>query len=81
MLILPILHGDYQGRKPEEFQDVSFVSGHFGYEFAHQLMEGRFMFTFLRDPIKRVLSLYFYCKKLNPDELEIYKLAQELSLK
>jgi len=75
-----ISHGDYNGHRPEDFQDVAFVSGHFGYEFARPLISERYSFTFLRDPVERVLSLYYYCKKQNPDDYEIYSLAQQLNL-
>jgi len=37
---------------------VPFLSGHFGFEFARHFMTDRYSFTFLRDPIERVLSLY-----------------------
>ncbi|RLL50883.1 hypothetical protein D8Y20_10865 [Mariprofundus sp. EBB-1] len=75
-----ISHGDYSGIRAECFQKVNFVSGHFGYEFARHLMPGRFSFTFLRDPVQRVLSFYHYCKKQNPNDFEPYRLAQELSI-
>lgn len=75
-----ISHGDYGGHRPEDFQDVAFVSGHFGYEFARSLIAKRYSFTFLRDPVERVLSLYYYCKGQNPDDYEIYSLAQQLNL-
>jgi len=75
-----ISHGDYSGHRPEDFQKIDFVSGHFGYEFARHLMPGRFSFTFLRDPVQRVLSFYHYCKKQDTDDFEPYRLAQELSL-
>ena len=75
-----ISHGDYIGHRPEEFQNVAFVSGHFGYKFAQPLMSDRYSFTFLRNPVERVLSLYNYCKKQNSNKFEIYSLAQQFSL-
>jgi hypothetical protein len=75
-----ISHGDFSGHRPEDFQDIAFISGHFGYEFARPLLSKRYSFTFLRNPIERVLSFYYYCKGQNPNELEIYSLAQQLSL-
>jgi len=71
---------DYDGRRPEEFQDVAFVSGHFGYEFARPLMSDRYSFTFLRDPVDRVLSFYYFCRRMDSNEFEIYSLAQGLNL-
>ncbi|MCH7920168.1 MAG: sulfotransferase family 2 domain-containing protein, partial [Planctomycetes bacterium] len=73
-----ISHGDFGGHKPEDFQDVAFVSGHFGYEFARPLMSDRYSFTFLRDPVDRVLSFYYFCRRMDSNEFEIYSLAQGL---
>lgn len=75
-----ISHGDYVNHQPEDFQHIQFVSGHFGYEFASYFMPDRFSFTFLRDPVERVLSFYYFCRTRNPDELPIYRKAHELSL-
>ncbi len=71
---------DARGQAPEDFSKKPFVSGHFGYDFARHLMAGRYSFTFLRDPIERILSYYYFCKTRDPEEFEIYALAQELSL-
>jgi len=73
-------HGDCWGHLPEEFKDVRFVSGHIGYDFAKQLMTERFSFTFLRNPIERILSMYFFCRSRNPDEFMIYRRANQLDL-
>ena len=54
-----ITHGDYMSRTSEELADVPFISGHFGYDFARQLMGERYSFTFLRKPVDRVLFLLF----------------------
>lgn len=62
------------------FGHLPFISGHFGYDFAKPFMKDRFSFTFLRDPVERVLSFYYFCKSRNPDEFSIYKLVQEISL-
>ncbi|HYQ72779.1 MAG TPA: sulfotransferase family 2 domain-containing protein [Gammaproteobacteria bacterium] len=73
-------HGDHVGKPPGEFVDVPFVSGHFGFDFARQLMADRYSFTFLRDPVKRVLSMYYYCRRQEPDASPMYRIAQELDL-
>ncbi len=62
------------------FRNIPFLSGHFGYEFASLFMRERYTFTFLRDPIERILSFYYFCRTRNPNEFEIYKLCQQLSL-
>lgn len=74
-------HGDCWGYMPEKFKNVGFVSGHFGYDYAKHLMPGRFTFTFLRDPVERVLSMYYFCKNRNPEEFMIYRRANEHDLR
>jgi hypothetical protein len=70
--------------QPEFMQNqignIPFISGHFGYGFAKHFMANRYSFTFLRDPIERILSLYFYCKIRDPSQYKHYELAQRLSL-
>jgi len=39
-----------------------------------------FHLLFLRDPIERVLSYYYFCKSRDPKEFEIYALTQRVSL-
>lgn len=73
-------HGDFVGVQAEELANKDFVSGHFGYEFASKIMPGRFSFTFLRDPIERIVSSYYFCQTRDPNEFPEYKLAQENSL-
>jgi len=56
-----VSHGDYlngrtddelekivnaRGKAPRDFKDFPFVSGHFGFDFARQIMDKRFSFTF-----------------------------------
>jgi Sulfotransferase family len=57
-----------------------FISGHFGYDFAKEFMEDRYSFTFLRDPVERLLSYYYFCKTRIPNEFRMYELAQRLTL-
>lgn len=45
-----ISHADYCTVAPDEIKKFGFISGHFGYAFARPLMQGRYSFTFLRDP-------------------------------
>lgn len=73
-------HGDFLGRRPSDFSSIPFVSGHFGYDFARTLMPSRYCFTFLRDPIDRILSYYSFCRQQDPAEFWIYKLAHERDL-
>jgi len=62
------------------FGSVPFVSGHFGYDFSKHLMDGRYSFTFLRNPAERILSFYYFCRTRDPHEFGIYRLSQEVSL-
>lgn len=71
-------HGSYVGQSASQFQRVPFVSGHFGYDFARPLMPGRYSFTFLRDPAKRILSFYHFCRNRQQGEFEVYDLARRL---
>ncbi len=75
-----IHHGDHVGHQPEEYLGTQFVSGHFGYEFAQTLMTDRYCFTFLRDPVERVLSFYYFCRSQDPKLFPMYKYAQETTL-
>jgi hypothetical protein len=73
-------HGDCWGHSPEEFADTGFVSGHIGYNFAKSLIPNRYSFVFLRNPIERILSFYYFCRTRDPDEFSTYKAASELDL-
>ena len=73
-------HGDHVEKPPGEFVNVPFVSGHFGFDFARQLMHDRYCFTFLRDPVQRVVSMYHFCRRQKPDASPMYRIAQELDL-
>ncbi len=75
-----ISHGDFLKLGVEGCRPYNFVSGHFGYAFAQPLMEGRYCFTFLRDPIDRLLSLYDFCLTRDPAEHPIYAIAQKTDL-
>lgn len=61
-------------------RNVRFLSGHFGHDFAKPFMHERYSFTFLRDPIERVLSFYYFCKNRDANEFEMYRLCQQLPL-
>jgi hypothetical protein len=64
----------------DNFRKVPFLSGHFGYDFARQFMQDRHFFTFLREPVERVLSFYYFCRKRDPNEFRIYRLCQQTTL-
>lgn len=69
-------HGDYMSAPMDRRR---FVSGHFGYHYAMSLPGDRYSFTFLRDPIERVISLYNFSRNRDPEQYPMYKLAHENS--
>jgi len=71
---------DARGQSPENFNNKLFISGHFGFYFARPLLKGRYSFTFLRDPVERILSYYYFCLTRDPQEYEIYRLTQTITL-
>jgi len=75
-----ITHGEYVGHDPNEFRDVAFVSGHFGYSFARHFLSERYSFTFLRSPVERVLSFYYYCKRRESNLFLDYGLSHNPNL-
>lgn len=76
-----VSHGDCWGKSPDQLRHIRFISGHIGYHFARSLMQGRYTFTFLRDPAERILSMYYFCRARDPGEFDIYKKAHELDLR
>jgi hypothetical protein len=63
-----------------KYDATPFISGHFGYDFAKPFLSTRYSFTFLRNPIERVLSFYYFCRSRDPKEFDIYALTQQVSL-
>lgn len=75
-----VSHGEYIGKSHAILDDISFVSGHFGYVYAQPLMESRHCFTFLRNPVDRILSFYFFGRSRKPNQYPIYQLCHDLNL-
>lgn len=74
-------HGGCWGCSPDSLKNIDFISGHIGYDFCRSLLPGRFSFTFLRDPIERVISMYYFCRAQDPTQYIIYERANTLDLK
>jgi len=70
-----IAFGDFVALDRASLSSVQFVSGHFGYDYVSDLLQSRYSFTFLRDPVERVLSLYYFCRSQSPGDFPIYQLA------
>ncbi len=54
--------------------DYRFISGHFGYSYIGEHIKNAYSFTFLRDPVARVLSFYKFC--MNADMQRQYPVAR-----
>ena len=75
-----VSHGDYLNRDAASLKKTAFISGHFGFEYSRQFMDGRYSFTFLRDPVERILSLYYFSRTRDPGEYPIYRAAHTLGV-
>lgn len=75
-----VSHGDYLKHDTASLKKIRFISGHFGFEYSRQFMDGRYSFTFLRDPVERILSLYYFSRTRDPSEFPIYRVAHEMDL-
>ena len=75
-----ITHSDYVSRDPQSLASIPFVSGHFGYDYAKNLIRTRKSFTFLRDPTERILSLYYFYRSQDPNLFPMYRIAHECTL-
>ena len=75
-----VSHGDYLKHDAASLKNIRFISGHFGFEYARRFMDGRYSFTFLRDPVERILSLYYFSRTRDPAEFPIYRVAHEMDL-
>lgn len=71
-------HGDFISLGREGCSRYPFVSGHFGYGFAEPLLKGRYAFTFLRDPVERLISLYWFSRAQTGDNI-LYNAAKRFS--
>lgn len=73
-------HGDHVGKSRNEYLNTKFVSGHFGFNFARELMKDRYSFTFLRNPEERILSMYYFLRGQKKNLFPMYKVAKDLGL-
>lgn len=80
-------HGDFlhfpAGRVQfqEKLLEYQFTSGHFGYRHIAPLLGDSYSFTFLRDPVDRVLSFYNFCQHVDMQKrFPVARAARELGL-
>lgn len=76
-----VSHGECWGKSPESLEGVDFISGHVGYNYCRRYISKRYSFTFLRNPVDRVISMYYFCAVRDPHLYEIYKRANQLSFR
>lgn len=73
-------HADHMMLGLQGCADKRFVSGHFGYDFASRLMQGRYSFTFLRDPKARLVSFYSFFRGRTEYTTELYEAGRKYDL-
>ena len=77
-------HGDFLTIDESQIKKTLFVSGHFGFTFAHRHLKSQFgdreLITFLREPKSRILSLYKFCQQTKLKNSPLYSIAKEVSL-
>ena len=65
----------------EALNAYDYISGHIGFGICQRLNARFFRFAFLRDPVARTLSHYYYWRHFpHPERGPGYRLARELSL-
>lgn len=80
-------HGDFlkysgsQAERADQLKKFQFLSGHFGYTDVASLLDESYSFTFLRDPVDRVLSGYkLLLWPAAVDTIPVARIAAELGL-
>ena len=73
-------HGDFASPGRGFRTSDRFFLGHFGYDKTLGIPDPKFCFTFLRDPIERIISLYSYWREDTENEYPIFQTAKEMDL-
>lgn len=60
-------HAQFAEVPAAQLSEYEFIAGHFGFDHIRDIMDSSYSFTFLRDPVQRVLSLYSYCHAASVD--------------
>ena len=71
--------GNYQALDAEQKKNIKVIEGHFTFGLHEEIGEKPRYITFLREPIDRIISYYYYVKKCRGHY--IYDYGQKLSLK
>jgi len=56
--------GDFAKISKKDLNSYFYISGHFGFDYIADILEGSYAFTFLRDPIERTISEYNFFLQL-----------------
>lgn len=72
----------FDSATPEMFEGIGLVLGHFSWNHVQKLRRPTWLLTFLRDPVERVLSSYYYLRESDPveDEDDATMWAKRLTL-
>jgi hypothetical protein len=73
-------HGDLVSAKGPSHDTNRFVLGHFGFNKTLEVPDPKFCFTFLRDPIDRIISLYHYWREDTKNKYPVFQAAKEVDL-
>lgn len=71
-------HGDFTAAKTLYRRGERFFLGHFGFERTLEIPAPKFVFTFLRDPVERIISLYHYWREDTKNKHPIFQAAKQL---
>lgn len=73
-------HGDFESSPSLLREENRFVLGHFGFNKTLEIPDPKFCFTFLRDPIDRIISLYHYWREDVRNKYHIFQTAKDVDL-
>jgi hypothetical protein len=77
-------HGDFLAIPKDKLQDYDFISGHFGVDYVERILEDSYSFTFLREPVGRVVSQYTFLNQSPATErnerFPLFRIGRELTL-
>ncbi len=59
----PVFQGDFDNATRKDLRPFSLVMGHMSYHHTRKLRRPYTLITFLRDPVERVISTYFYLRR------------------
>ena len=77
--------GDYLTIPKSELMKYYYISGHFGFDYIKNILDGSYSFTFLRNPVERILSYYTFSRQLPLNEqtkkFRVFDLIHQMTFK